>query len=48
MKKGKEEGVQEGRKQELERIAKNMKNKNYSVEEIMQITQLTKKEIENL
>ena len=48
MNKGKEEGVQEGRKQELERIAKNMKNKNYSVEEIMQITQLTKKEIENL
>ena len=48
MKKGKEEGVQEGRKQQLERIAKNMKNKNYSVEEIMQITQLTKKEIENL
>ncbi len=48
MKKGKEEGVQEGRKQELERIAKNMKNKNYSIEEIIQITQLTKKEIENL
>lgn len=47
-KEGIKEGVQEGKKQELERIAKNMKNKNYSVEEIMQITQLTKKEIENL
>lgn len=47
-KQGLEEGIQEGKKQELERIAKNMKNKNYSVEEIMQITQLTKKEIENL
>ena len=47
-KQGLEEGIQEGKKQELERIAKNMKNKNYSIEEIMQITQLTKKEIENL
>lgn len=45
---GKKEGKKEGKKQELERIARNMKNKNYSVEEIMQITQLTKKEIENL
>lgn len=47
-KQGLEEGIQEGKKQELERIAKNMKNKNYSIEEIIQITQLTKKEIENL
>ena len=45
---GYENGKKDGKKEELERIAKNMKNKNYSVEEIMQITQLTKKEIENL
>ena len=45
---GRKDGKKEGKKQELERIAKNMKDRNYSVEEIMQITRLTKKEIEQL
>ena len=51
-KKGRKEGKKEGRKQGIEEgietVAKRMKKQNYPIEEIMNLTKLTKKEIENL
>ena len=45
---GYEEGLEKGLEKEKKEIAKIMKEKKYSIEEIMQITELTKKEIEKL
>ena len=39
-----DEGIEEG----IETVAKRMKKQNYPIEEIMNLTKLTKKEIENL
>lgn len=41
-------GYEEGKEKEKKEIAKSMKEKKYSIEEIMQITELTKEEIEKL
>lgn len=46
--KGKEEGISEGKKIESRQNAKKMKNKGYSIEEIAEITSLSKEEIEKL
>lgn len=40
--------VDEGIEEEKETIARRMKKRNYPIEEIMNLTKLTKKEIENL
>ena len=56
LKEGKEEGRKEGRKEgsqegqiaERFEIAKKMKNKNMPVEEIIELTELTKEEIERI
>lgn len=45
---GYEEGLEKGLEKEKKEIAKTMKEKKYSIEEIMQITELTKEEIEKL
>ena len=45
---GYEEGLEKGLEKEKKEIAKIMKEKKYSIEEIMQITELTKEEIEKL
>ena len=41
-------GYEEGKETEKKKIAKMMKDNNYSNEEIMQITELSKEEIEKL
>lgn len=48
MKYAKEEGIEQGSKQEKIAIAKNMLNKNMSIETISEITSLSKEEIESL
>ena len=45
---GLEKGLETGQEKEKKEIAKSMKEKKYSIEEIMQITELTKEEIEKL
>lgn len=45
---GIEEGERKGRNEGIETVAKRMKKQNYPIEEIMNLTKLTKKEIENL
>ena len=45
---GLEKGLETGQEKEKKEIAKIMKEKKYSIEEIMQITELTKEEIEKL
>ena len=45
---GKDEGRKEGEKKKAEEVAKIMKNKKYSIDEISQITELSKEEIEKL
>ena len=43
-----EKGIEEGKKQKQLEIAKKMKNKNKSIEEITELTELSKEEIEKL
>ncbi len=45
---GIEQGIAQGSKQQKIEIAKEMKNQNYTVDEIQKITKLTKEEIEKL
>ncbi len=45
---GIERGIEQGSKQEKVEIAKEMKNQNYTIEEIQKITKLNKEEIEKL
>ena len=45
---GKKDGITEGIKKEKIKIAKNMKLRNYPIEEIMKITKLNKETILNL
>lgn len=47
-KRGKEEGIVEGRTEEKEEIAKKLREKGLSAKEIEEITGLTKKEIEEM
>ena len=47
-KEGRKEGKKEGRKEGITQIAKKMKEKGMSIEEIIQITELEKEEIEKL
>ena len=46
--KGREEGKEEGKKQKQLEIAKKMKDKNKTIEEIIELTELSKQEIEKL
>lgn len=46
--KGIKQGIKQGKKEEKLEIAKNMKNKNFPIIVIMEVTRLTKKEIEKL
>lgn len=48
LKEGREAGRKEGSKRKQLEIAKKMKNRDMSIEEIMEITELTKEEIEKL
>lgn len=48
VKDGIEQGIEQGSKQEKIEIAREMKNQNYTIEEIQKITKLTKEEIEKL
>ena len=48
LKKVKNYGVEEGKKNKQITIARKMKNKNYALEEIMELTGLTKEEINNV
>lgn len=45
---GKEEGIEEGRREQQIEMAKKMLEKNKPIEEIMEFTELTKEEIENI
>ena len=45
---GYEEGLETGQEKEKKKTAKIMKDKKYSIDEIMQITELSKEEIEKL
>lgn len=46
--KGIEQGIEQGKEQGIIKIVKTLKNKNYKIEEIIEITGLTKEEIENI
>lgn len=48
MKRGKEEGLKQGKEEGLKEIAKRMRNKGINIEEIMELTKLSKEEIEKL
>ena len=48
IKEGREEGIKEGKKKAIYEIAKKMKNKNADIEYIIEMTGLTKEEIEKL
>ena len=48
IKKGIEEGRKQGEEETLEKIAKNLKNKNVSIDEIMEITGLAREKIKKL
>ena len=47
-KKGKNDGLAQGLEQKNREIAKKMKEKNYKIEDIIDLTNLSKEEIENL
>ena len=48
LKQGKEEGLKQGKEEGLKEIAKRMRNKGINIEEIMELTKLSKEEIEKL
>ena len=48
MQKGKEEGIKQGEKQTLIEIARKMKNKEHTIDEIVELTGLSEKEIKNI
>ena len=48
IKQGKEEGIKQGEKQTLIEIAKKMKNKDWTVDEIIEFTGLSEEEIKNI
>jgi predicted transposase/invertase (TIGR01784 family) len=45
---GVEAGMKKAKKQQQREVAKNLKQKNMSIEDIMEVTGLTKKEVEKL
>ena len=45
---GMEQGIKEGRKSEKIELAKKMKNKGFSIQEIIDITELSKEEVEKI
>ena len=48
IKEGREKGLEKGREEKQKEIAKKMKEKNIDIQEIIDITGLTKEEIEKL
>ena len=48
LKQGKEEGLKQGKEEGLKEIAKRMRNKGINIEELMELTKLSKEDIEKL